>query len=415
MFQGRSAPRVALALSYEKDLMAAIRRITPSVLLCTLAIACGDAGASNARSPIEAGGMGGGGAGGAGAAGGEGGIAGGMLGGTGGMLGGAGGTMGGAGGAAGMIGGGGAGGIAGGGTGGNAGGPPAGSGGMGGMGGAGGSGAGGTAGVAPSGDLCERWTAANANLDEGTWNGNAASCDPGTMSEEALATALELVNLYRSMAGLEPVEMSDENNRLAQGCALVMAANGTITHTPASSFECYTEERADTAGSSSVSSGPALESVGGYMVDPGNPTTIGHRRWILSNMLTGIGFGSAGGFSCQYQPAGRPAAGAKAWAAWPPPGQIPNDAFGSFFAKLDQTGWTVQSDTIDLGSAEVTVSSDGMDLAVTVTQLGGGYGSRYAIRFNPSGWTSAAGKTYSVKVSGTSTPIEYDVEVVDCP
>jgi hypothetical protein len=30
------------------------------------------------------------------------------------------------------------------------------------------------------------------------------------------------------------------------------------------------------------------------------------------------------------------------------------------------------------------------------------------------GWQSAAGNTYHVKVSGTSTPIEYDVEVVDC-
>jgi hypothetical protein len=56
-----------------------------------------------------------------------------------------------------------------------------------------------------------------------------------------------------------------------------------------------------------------------------------------------------------------------------------------------------------------------MDLAVTVTTLSPGYGSMYAIRFNPSGWTTAAGKTYHVAVSGTSTPIEYDVEVVNCP
>ena len=235
------------------------------------------------------------------------------------------------------------------------------------------------------------------------------------MSDESLEIAIRLHGLYRTMAGLPPVEMTAEGNRLAQGCALLMNANDTITHTPPSTFDCYTEEAKDTAGTSSVSSGPALESIGGYMVDPGNPTTLGHRRWILSNMLASVGFGSAGRFSCQYQPAQRLPAGAKPWVAWPPAGQIPIQAFGAFFSNLNQTGWSVQSDTIDLNEADVTVTSDGMDLDVNVTMLGSGYGSIFAISIIPSGWTAAAGQSYHVELSGTSTPIEYDVEVVDCP
>jgi hypothetical protein len=39
----------------------------------------------------------------------------------------------------------------------------------------------------------------------------------------------------------------------------------------------------------------------------------------------------------------------------------------------------------------------------------------YAIRFNPSGWTTQAGRTYAVSVTGISTPINYSVQVVDCP
>jgi hypothetical protein len=193
-----------------------------------------------------------------------------------------------------------------------------------------------------------------------------------------------------------------------------MAANGTITHTPPSSWTCYTAEGADTANKSSLSGGGAISSVDGYMIDPGNPTTIGHRRWILSNMLASVGYGSAGRFSCQYQPSRRPLAGAKPWIAWPPPGQIPIQAMGSR-TTIDSTGWTVQSDAIPLASAQVTVTSAGMSLPVTVTQLGGGYGSSHAMRFNPMGWKTTAGQTYSVKVSGTSMPIEYDVEVIDCP
>jgi hypothetical protein len=276
-------------------------------------------------------------------------------------------------------------------------------------------GAGGNAPPAPTGDVCADWKAAHANLSEGTWSGNVDACEAGDMTEEARNIAHGLHSLYRTMAGLEPVEMTAEGNRLAQGCALLMTANGMLSHTPSASWSCYTEESADTAGTSSLSPGGAISSVDGYMIDPGNPTTLGHRRWILANMLASVGYGSTGRFSCQYQPPQRPAAGAKPWVAWPPPGQIPIQAFGSRFSSIDQTGWSVQSDSIDLGGAQVTVTSGGMELAVTVTQLSGGYGSTHALRFNPMGWTTAAGQTYSVAISGTSMPIAYDVEVVDCP
>ena len=116
-------------------------------------------------------------------------------------------------------------------------------------------------GVVPMGDACEMWTAARANLTEGTWNGNVDSCEAGDMTPEARAAAHGLVNMYRAMAGLMTVEMTDEGNRLAQGCALLMAANGTISHNPDSSWECYTDEAADAAGTSSLSSGSAVSSV----------------------------------------------------------------------------------------------------------------------------------------------------------
>jgi uncharacterized protein YkwD len=266
----------------------------------------------------------------------------------------------------------------------------------------------------PAGSVCARWVADRANLSEGTWTGNAATCEAGDMSVEARANALRSLNLYRFLAGLAPVNADAEYNRLAQACALMMKANGTITHTPPMDWKCYTADGAKAAGTSSVSSAPGVSSVDAYMIDPGNPTTIGHRRWILSNWLTGVGFGSADRFSCQYQPS-RQSAGGKPWIAWPSPGQMPLQALvQGRRGSVDQTGWTIQSDSINLMSAQVTVTSSGVDKPVVVTQLMPGYGSRYALRFNPSGWTTEAGATYSVKVSGTSMPIEYQVEVVNC-
>jgi hypothetical protein len=267
---------------------------------------------------------------------------------------------------------------------------------------------------APSGDLCARWKADRANLSEGTWSGDASTCSAGDMTADARQNAYRLHSLYRFLAGQMPVPMTDEGNRLAQGCALLMMANGMISHMPDSSWKCYTAEAAKTASSSSLSSGGSVSSVDGYMIDPGNPTTLGHRRWILSNMLSGVGFGSSGKFSCQYQPAKGPAAGAKAWVAWPPQGQVPLQALRGAFASIDQTGWSIQSDSVDFKAAQVAVTSAGMALPVTVTQLGSGYGSTYAMSFTPMGWTVAAGKTYHVAISGISKPIEYDAEVVDC-
>ena len=94
---------------------------------------------------------------------------------------------------------------------------------------------------------------------------------------------------------------------------------------------------------------------------------------------------------------------------------MPIQALGSRVSKVDQTGWSVQSDRINLSNAQVTVMSGGMNMPVTVTPLDPGYGSSFAMRFNPMGWTTTAGQKYSVKLTGTAMPIEYEVEVVDCP
>lgn len=263
-----------------------------------------------------------------------------------------------------------------------------------------------------AGDICARWKADHANLSEGTWSGDAASCTVGDMTKEARDSAYRLHTLYRFMAGLDPVPMTDDNNEKAQTCALLMTANGMISHMPASTWKCYTMEGAMIANASSLSSGGAVSSVEGYMIDPGNPTTLGHRRWVLSSMLAGVGFGSSGKFSCQYQPAAR-AKGGKPWIAWPPPGQVPLQAMGSTWSSIDKTGWSIQSDTVDLKSAQVSIMSGGMSLPVTITQLGSGYGSTYAISMVPMGWKAAVG-TYSVSVSGTSMPISYEVNIVDC-
>ena len=261
-------------------------------------------------------------------------------------------------------------------------------------------------------ELCDRWKSDRMNLREDAWTGNAANCEAGDMSATSRDTVLRLVNLYRAIAQLPAVTLDATRNQQDQACALMMQANGTIDHEPPDTWKCYSADGAKAAGSSNLSSTSAVSAVDGYMLDPGNATTIGHRRWILSNSLGPIGVGSTGKYSCMWTLNGTGKAG-KQWMAWPSAGVFPLEAFAVSRQSIDSTGWSLQSDSINLAGAQVAVTFNGVSQLVTVTQLDPNYGSRYAIRFNPMGWTSAAG-TYHVSVTGIATPIEYDVNVVAC-
>lgn len=280
-----------------------------------------------------------------------------------------------------------------------------------GVGGSGGSGSGG--GQTAADMVCQRWSADRADLGEGTWSGSVASCDPGDVSADGRANALKLVNLYRSVAGLPPVTNDATRDQKAQACALMMHANNQLSHTPPMSWTCYSADGAEGAGNSNISGTAGVAGVDLYMADPGNETTMGHRRWILSGSLGPIGLGSTSGYSCMWVIGGGGSED-RPFTAWPSAGVFPIQAMSASFAPVDQTGWTIQSSTIDLSGAVVSVTDGGEDRPMAVTQLAGGYGSTYAIRMVPQGWTSQAGHTYSVSVSGTSEPISYQVTMVDC-
>jgi uncharacterized protein YkwD len=267
--------------------------------------------------------------------------------------------------------------------------------------------------------VCARWKADRANLSEGTWSGSVDTCTVGDISADGRANALRLYNLYRWLGNMPSVVTDPTRDAQAQACALMQYANGTLSHDPPTTWKCYTAEGAKGSSSSNISSGPGVSSADAYMIDNGNATTLGHRRWIMSNSLGPIGLGStAKGSSCMQNLNGTGKAG-KAWIAWPPQGIVPIQAFGSAGGRgggsVDTTGWMVQSDSINLANAVVTVTAGGADQPVTVTALGSGYGSKYAFRFNPTSWTSKAGTTYAVSVTGIPTPISYEVQVVDCP
>ncbi|HET6584548.1 MAG TPA: CAP domain-containing protein, partial [Nannocystaceae bacterium] len=149
-------------------------------------------------------------------------------------------------------------------------------------------------------EMCMRWNADRSDLDEGTWSGSVASCTPGDITASARENALRVTNLYRWLADLPPIETDPARDQLAQACALMMDANDQLSHDPPGSWTCYSDDGADAAGSSNIASTAAVYAVDLYMVDPGNPTTLGHRRWILSNSIGPTGIGSTSDYSCMW-------------------------------------------------------------------------------------------------------------------
>ena len=261
--------------------------------------------------------------------------------------------------------------------------------------------------------MCTRWNDDRADTSESSWNGSVNSCNAGSMSDAWRDRALTQVNVYRWLADLPPVTTNDDRNDASQECALMQHANNTLSHYPDSSWECYDADGASAAGQSNIATTAAVYAVDLYMLDYGNDTTLGHRRWILSNGLGPIGIGSTSDYSCMWVLSGS-GSDSTSWTAYPPPGPFPVEAMGSGSTGVDSVGWSIQSDTINLARASVTVTESGTDKPVTVTQLSSGYGSTYAIGFAARGWTSQAWKTYEVSVTGISPTITYEVLMTDC-
>jgi len=110
----------------------------------------------------------------------------------------------------------------------------------------------------------------------------------------------------------------------------MMDANDALSHGPPPDWACYTDLGAEGAGNSNIAGNAAVAAVAVYMLDPGNATTLGHRRWLLSNSLGPTGIGSTDTFSCLWTVGGTGAAG-REWMAWPPPGPFPIEAAGDEF------------------------------------------------------------------------------------
>lgn len=165
------------------------------------------------------------------------------------------------------------------------------------------------------------------------------------------------------------------NSLKAQEAALMMDANNSLSHSPPTSWACYTADGATAAGSSNLAlgnSGPSA--IHAYMADTGTPS-LGHRRWVLYSRLGQVGTGDTPRANDLWVFGNEVTAPASATAngvAWPSPGFVPRTN-----RVADPTHpWSFSVPGADFSKATVTMTDD-KNQALTlgsVAQLPNGYG-----------------------------------------
>lgn len=265
---------------------------------------------------------------------------------------------------------------------------------------------------------------ADARVPAG-WSGSTDACTVGSESGPSLAATLDTLNILRGFAGVGPVTFSAAKNQRALAAALLMRAQGKLSHDPPSSWRCWSAEGHLGASTSNLFLGSSgAEAMIGYVDDAG-VDSLGHRRWVLDPAAVEMGSGSTGSTNALVV-IGAGGDGSRAAAlptdelvAWPPAGWFPSPWIFRDWTVAVGNGQSQAA--VSLDDARVSVTVDGGAAAVSsVRELEPGYGTGATLAWNVTlPPTAAAGDhEIGVRVEGVTLddaplPISYTVHAFD--
>jgi hypothetical protein len=254
------------------------------------------------------------------------------------------------------------------------------------------------------------------------WNGNAASCNPGSVNPAFAAAEVQMINYFRAMVGLpaDLVESSPASDKANQA-ALMMKANGALSHSPPPSWNCYTAAGAEAAGKSNLAfNATGAYAIALYIADPGTGNyAAGHRRWILYPPLAAVGRGDNDVandlwvIATAQHPVWGPRPSAPAWIAWPPPEYVPY--------QVVYPRWSLSHNpSVDFGAANVTMTVNGSPVTENVRPVVNGYGDNTLV-WEPTGITTGPGmsdqvvavEVSNILISGSPVTVSYTVTIID--
>lgn len=241
-----------------------------------------------------------------------------------------------------------------------------------------------------------------------SWTGSVAGCRKGTISASYLQRTWQALNFVRALDRLDPAAVvadrySTASTYSTQATALLMRANGALSHEPPPTWRCWTRPGARGAALSNLSltSGSlwtAGNALAAYLGDGGANTAVGHRRWLLDPWTRTAYVGAtstSNALFCALASSSTTRAN-PAFTSWPSAGWFP--------VQLDPGGrwsWSSRDPHADLSHAHVTVSKEGRVLAVHQYAPQSGYGQPTLVWQMPR--ESRRTGSYAVTVWGVRT------------
>ena len=243
------------------------------------------------------------------------------------------------------------------------------------------------------------------------------SCVPGTNSPAFVNASLRRLNWFRALAGLPAnVTFDAGEGSKDQAAALMMSAHGALQHVGIwTGWNCFSSDGTNASANSNLALGnDGPDAISAYIWDYGaNNNEVGHRRWILypQTQIMATGDVPAQGtnnsanatwvFDANF---GGPRPVTRTpYTAWPPAGYVPY--------QVVYPQWSFALSNCDLSTSTVTMTSNGVPVAVTVQPYQTGYGENTLVWY-PSGLDpttstvfpfSGTDTVYSITVNGVVT------------
>ena len=263
------------------------------------------------------------------------------------------------------------------------------------------------------------------------WTGSLSGCNAGSTSTASQDATQRRINWVRAMAGVPAaVQLDAVLNQKAQQAALMMAAQGQLSHAPQPGWACWTAAGAEAAANSNLTQNAGASVItDDYLHDPGaNNAAVGHRRWLLHPQTRAMGTGDVQGSDGTRSVAAnvlwvidsqvgavRPAV-RDGFVAWPPPGFVPHT---SVYPR-----WSISYPGADFSQALLSMSENGQAIATQAEPVESGYGENTLV-WLPGAWRDGmrwsrptADTRYQVSVANVRVGAElrnfsYSVTVFD--
>ena len=201
------------------------------------------------------------------------------------------------------------------------------------------------------------------------WTGNTSTCNAGTISAAAHNAAIKRINYFRKLVGLNGnCTMDTTKYSQFQETALMEDVHGSLSHTPNSSWTCYTATGAAGAGSSNLAyGGVSSNAIDLFINDFGTGNEpCGHRRWLLYSPRTTFSDGSTNSYYSIWVFGAGGNTTIPTYIAYPAKGYMPQG--------LVYDRWSFSIPGAGLSGATVTMTGPGGNVPLSIISTVSGYG-----------------------------------------